>query len=143
MSRTDRANSGATPTKPRLAEDPDSLWREIQRVSGGVVAREAGSRLLYPTLRVVGGEDYQLAANGRLQVLVRGMDGVAVREATSQEADDFHEEVVRDAVQVLLLTPPGYASDYRSRRVVRELHSPSGNHFTPCWQGVGSQSAAT
>ena len=141
MSRTDCANSGATPTKPRLAEDPDSLWREIQRVSGGVVAREAGSRLLYPTLRVVGGEDYQLAANGRLQVLVRGMDGVAVREATSQEADDFHEGVGRDAAQVLLLTPPGYASDYRSRRVVRELHSPSGMYFTPCWQDGSSQSA--
>ena len=58
-----------------MAGNPAGQWRGRRR--------EAGSRLLYPTLRVVGGEDYQLAANGRLQVLVRGMDGVAVREATS------------------------------------------------------------
>ena len=47
MSRTDCANSGATPTKPRLAEDPDSLWREIQRVSVSVSGQFDGPLIAF------------------------------------------------------------------------------------------------
>lgn len=57
--------------------------------------------------------------------------GMAARDATDAQVADFHRDVDADRVQVVLLSSPGYASGYLTQRVVRELHSPSGNCFAP------------
>ncbi len=124
-----QAKMSARPKKPRLGETAADLWIAIKSASGGVVCSEAGGRILYPTLRVVGGDDFQLAGDGALRVVVRGTDGAGVRDATEAEAAEFHRDLDGDQVQVLLLTPPGYGSDYTRQRVLREMHSPSGMSF--------------
>jgi len=117
------------PGKPRLGESADAVWKAIQQASGGVVSSEAGGRVLYPTLRVVVGQDFQMAADGSLRVVVPRSGGIAVRDATRDEVDEFHRDLEGDRVQVLLMTPPGYASEYKAQRVLREMHSPSGLAF--------------
>lgn len=117
--------------KPRLGESAEELWRAIKAVNGGVVASEAGGRLIYPTLRVVGGEDFQLSADGSLRIVVQEAAGAGVRDASRKEADEFHRDLEGDRVQVILMSPPGYGSDYKIQRILRELHSPSGLSFKP------------
>lgn len=117
------------PNKPRMGETADDLWAAIKKAAGGVVSREAGSRIVYPTLRVVGGDDFRLGPKNQLVVVDRQSGGVGVRDATKAEANEFHNDLSEDRVQVLLMTAPGYGSDYKAQRVVQELHSPSGLGF--------------
>jgi hypothetical protein len=123
------SSEGDRPKKPRMGETAADLWKAIRVARGGVVSSEAGGRILYPTLRVVGGEDFQVAADGSLRVVVRETAGMGVRDATEAEAIEFHRDLDGDRVQVLLMTPPGYGSDYMRQRVLREMHSPSGMSF--------------
>lgn len=120
------APSPKKPGKPRMGESADELWRAIQDISGGVVS---DGRVRYPTLRVVGGDDFRLDANNKLLVVDKKSGGMGVRDATDTEADEFHRDLDRDGVQVLILTAPGYGSAYRQQQVLQELHSPSGNSF--------------
>jgi hypothetical protein len=110
--------------RPRMGESADAVWKAIKQANGGVVVE---GRVLYPTLRVVAGDDYQLQANGKLGVVDKKAGGIGVRDATKAEVEEFHKDLERDAVQVVVLTSPGYGSGYRAtRRVLQELHSPSG-----------------
>jgi hypothetical protein len=110
--------------KPRMGESADAVWKAIKQANGGVVVE---GRVLYPTLRVVAGDDYQLQANGKLGVVDKKSGGIGIRDATKAEVEEFHKDLERDAVQVVVLTSPGYGSGYRAtRRVLQELHSPSG-----------------
>ena len=117
------------PSKPRMGESADEVWAAIKQAAGGVVSREGGSRLLYPTLRVVAGDSFRIDANGDLQVVDRKSGGVGVRDATNAEADEFHRDLNGDRVEVVLMTAPGYGSDYGHQKVVQVLHSPSGMSF--------------
>ena len=114
-------------SKPRMGESADQLWSAIKEASGGVVHE---GRVLYPVLRVVCGDDFTLDARGQLQMIVKGMGGLCVRDVSDAEADEFHRDLARDGVQVLLLTSPGFGSGYGERRALRELHSPSGLSFS-------------
>ncbi|WP_423454267.1 hypothetical protein [Ottowia sp. VDI28] len=118
-----------SPPKPRLGETADAVWAAIKQAAGGVISREGGSRLLYPTLRVVAGDSFRIDVNGDLQVVDRKSGGVGVRPATSAEADEFHRDLNGDRVEVLLMTAPGYGSAYGHQKVVQVLHSPSGMSF--------------
>lgn len=115
--------------KPRMGESADDIWQAIKRVSAGVVDTGGSGRILYPTLRVVGGEDFRYGPGGRLEVVDRKSGGVGTRDATEAEADEFHRDLSADRVQVLVMTAPGFGSGYKAQQVVRELHAPSGNDF--------------
>lgn len=115
--------------KPRMGETANSLWEAIKKASGGVVSREGGNRVLYPTLRVVAGDWFTLGANGKLQIIDRSSCGVGVKDATDHQADEFHADLDNDRVEVVLLSQPGYASNYGPQKVVQVLHSPSGLGF--------------
>ncbi|MBV7542016.1 hypothetical protein [Acidovorax sp. sic0104] len=119
----------ASRTKPRMGETPDSLWEAMKKASHGVVSREGGSRLLYPTLRVVAGDWFTLDARGALQLIDR-QHGMGVREPTTAQADEFHQDLNADRVEVVLMSQPGYASNWGPQTVVEILHSPSGLSFT-------------
>ena len=93
-----------------------------------MVSREGGSRILYPTLRVVAGDWFTLSASGKLQLIDRE-HGMAVIDATDEQADEFHRDLDGDRVEVVLLTQPGYASNYGPQKVLEVLHSPSGMSF--------------
>ncbi|WP_315534100.1 PLxRFG domain-containing protein, partial [Delftia acidovorans] len=125
------AEAPAKTKKPRLGESAEEVWAAIKKAAGGVVSREGGSRLLYPTLRVVAGSSFRVDANGDLQVVVSKTGGVGVREATSAQADELHRDLDGDRVEVVLMTAPGYGSDYGHQKVVQVLHSPSGLSFKP------------
>lgn len=129
---TGPAQQPSRPPPPRLAESPDDLWRAIQRVAVGEVLREAGSRWVYPTLRVICGPDFSLRhGSNELHIQPPGGDwpGQLSRPATDAEAQDFHDALNQDFVQVIYLEPPGYGSNYSVRGIVKELHSPSGQGF--------------
>ena len=115
-------------TKPRLGDTADELWQAVRDLQPQVL-REAGSRLVHPTLRVVLGQDYRW--DGSRLLIIHGGDwpGMCERAATQQEAQSFHDDLDQDRVQVAFLTPPGYASGYGPQRVLREVHSPSGLAF--------------
>lgn len=112
--------------KPRLAESADSLWTNIRGMQGGVVH---DGRIIVPTLQVIGGEQFKIGPSGALEVVDRKNGGMGVRDATNAEADEFHRDLTADRVQVQLMSPPGYGSGYKAQRVLRVLHSPSGNDF--------------
>jgi hypothetical protein len=113
--------------KPRLAETADDLWAAIQDTAGGVVH---DGRIIVPTLRVVAGDDFKLNAQGKLEIVDKKAGGMATRDATDAQADEFHRDLSEDRVQVLLLSAPGYGSGYKQQQVLKELHSPSGNGFS-------------
>ncbi|MCZ8256087.1 MAG: hypothetical protein O9327_10525 [Polaromonas sp.] len=115
--------------KPRLGESADAVWAGIKSLQGGAVI--PGSGILFPTLRVVGGNDHFLSAAGHLQVVVRGAgwDGMCARDATAGEIDEFHRDLEKDFVQVIFLSSPGYGSGYGCRAILKEVHSPSGLGF--------------
>jgi hypothetical protein len=54
---------------------------------------------------------------------------MGVRDATEAEVNEFHRDLDSDRVQVLLMTQPGYGSNYTRQRVLRVMHSPSGMSF--------------
>jgi hypothetical protein len=112
--------------KPRMAETADDLWAAIRDTAGGVVHE---GRVIVPMLRVVAGDDFKLNAAGKLEVVDKKAGGMAVRDATDSEADEFHKDLSEDRVRVLLLSAPGYGSGYKQQQVLKELHSPSGNGF--------------
>lgn len=134
MSKTSHSTSNNATTliparkKPRMGETANSLWEAIKKASLGVVSREGGSRILYPTLRVVAGDWFTLSASGKLQLIDRE-HGMAVIDATNEQADEFHRDLDGDRVEVVLLTQPGYASNYGPQKVLEVLHSPSGMSF--------------
>ena len=53
----------------------------------------------------------------------------ALLPTTDADLDDLSDAVGNDACEVLLLSRPGYGSDYRVRQIREVLHSPSGNAF--------------
>jgi predicted nucleotidyltransferase len=112
--------------KPRMGESADDLWTAIKKDSAGVVHE---GRIIVPTLRVVGGDDFTLNAKGELEVVDKKGGGMAVRDAKPAEVEEFHRDLEADRVQVLLETPPGFGSNYKARKPLREMHSPSGNSF--------------
>lgn len=128
------ARQGATSfqgPRARLGESPRAVWDAVSKLNGGVVEPLNGYRMTYPTLRVVGGDDFRIGPHGRLQVVDKSCAGMAARDATDAQVDKFHRDLSADRVQVVLLSSPGYASGYLMQQVVRELHSPSGNSFVP------------
>lgn len=116
--------------KPRMGESADDVWKAIKTAAGGIVSREGGSRILYPTLRVVGGDDFRVTPQGTLEIVDRKSGGAGVRDASEAESAEFHRDLERDGVQVLLMTAPGYGSGYVAQKVVQELHSPAGLSFS-------------
>ena len=112
---------------PRLAETAGGLWEAIKMLSGGV-ATSAG--LIYPTARVVCGEDHQVRQDGSVWV-ISDAKGITSRPATVAERESFKRDIDLDRVLVVLLSRPGYGSDYGSRKVLQVLHSPAGG--TPGW----------
>lgn len=132
-----RGEAKNRPSKPRMGETADEVWTAIKQAAGGVVSREGGSRLLYPTLRVVAGDSFRVDANGDLQVVDRKLRGVGVRDATRAEADEFYRDLDGDRVEVVLMTAPGYGSDYGQQQVVEVLHSPSGLSFQSASRSAG------
>ena len=130
------------PPKPRMGESADDVWRSVTGIAGGVVERDNGSRITYPTLRVVGGDDFRLGIGNKLEIVDKKSGGAAVRDATPAEADEFHRDLEQDRVQVLLLTSPGFGSGYKAQRVVRELHSPSGLAFRGRTKSNGTNATA-
>lgn len=114
--------------KPRMGETANSLWEAIKKASRGVVCQAGGNRILYPTLRVVAGDWYTLSAQGTLQIIDRE-HGMGVKDATPAQADEFHSDLDGDRVEVVLMSQPGYASDYGRQKVLEILHSPSGMAF--------------
>jgi hypothetical protein len=117
---------GKTYTKPRLGESGDELWKAIKRTSNGVVCE---GRIIYPTLRVVAGESFFLGTDGKLQRVVGETNGFCYQPATAREVDEFHHDLNQDRVEVLLMTQPGWCSNYERQKVLRILHSPSGMAF--------------
>lgn len=137
----DQTSARKPRAKPRMGESADDVWSAIKQASGGVVSTEGGSRLLYPTLRVVAGDSFRLDANGDLQIVDQRFGGVGVRPATTAEADEFHNDLNGDRVEVVLMSAPGYGSDYKNQKVMQVLHSPSGMSFEQSSQ-AGTESKA-
>lgn len=103
----------------RLAESPQDFWRAMQRIATGVV--HTGG-ILYPTFRVVGVGDFQLANAHILERTNVGPGGLGCRAADTAESEAFELAVADDHVTVVLLSRPGYGSAYASRTVLRVMH---------------------
>lgn len=129
ISTGEKPDEAAPASKPRMGETADDVWKAIKAANKGIVTEEAGSRIVYPTLRVVAGDDFRLSQDGKLEIIDRKSGGVGVKEATPAQADEFHRDLNRDGVEVVLLSPPGFVSGYKGQKVLRVLHSPSGNSF--------------
>lgn len=113
-------------SKPRLAETADELLAKIKDLSGGVVHE---GRILYPVVRMVcGGGLYRISKNGYVE-RVASPTCSTVRYATFIEMEDLYNDLDKDRVEVVIYSQWGYASEYRNPKVIKVLHSPSGNAF--------------
>lgn len=113
--------------KPRMGESAEELWNALLVASRQGVTVD-GRGIHYPVLRIYGEpEDFQLASDGTLQVLNHEVAGV--RPANQEEVEAVHSALGEDCIHVVVLSRPGYGSDYKVPRTLRELHSPSGNAF--------------
>ena len=97
--------------------------------ASGVVTDNYG--VLFPAAKIALDEKaytviYQPDGSTRLGV---SFDNGTCRLATNQEADYFHADLDKDIVQIVVLSRPGYGSDYGRRKVLDILHSPKGSSF--------------
>lgn len=116
-------------TKSRLGETSNEVWERIIELKDGVYS---GGQVYYPILRVVCGDDFQVVGvrpNLKYMILDKSSGNFCYNLATEQQIQEFHDDLDKDRVQVLIMTKPGYQSNYKYPKVIEELHSPSGNSY--------------
>lgn len=111
--------------KPRLGESAEDVYAAFKKLAAGYVT----DRGIVPVTarNLADGTQYAMSAAGKLEVLTR--DGAGTREATDQEAREFHEDLEADRLWIRAMTRPGFGSGYKLQTMIAELHSPSGRSF--------------
>ena len=112
--------------KQRLAESGPALWAAIKELNiSGVVP--PGGGVYYPSIRIVCGSTFVLDVNHKPHVIPDF--GIHTRVPRQSEIEELEDAVKKDQVEVLILTRPGYESEYSHQKTKMVLHSPSGNSF--------------
>jgi len=112
-------------SKPRMAESPAQLYKEIaSRADKGVVTSRYGIK--YPVVKEVGDNRVFRITSKKVEVIMHG--SVGARDATAAEIEDINRAIERDAVEVYLTS--GWGGGTEEKRL-DTLHSPSGNSFAP------------
>lgn len=83
-----------------------------------------GHGLIYPTLRLDDGRDFQVQHDGAINRSLPTSHGMTCRNATEKELEALEFAVSRGWVQVLALTRPGFSSHYGEQRVLATLAVP-------------------
>lgn len=112
--------------KPRLAESGPALWAAVKELNiSGVVP--PGGGVYYPAIRIVCGNTFVLDVHHKPQVIP--CFGIYTRVPRQSEIEELEDAVEKDQVEVLILTRPGYESEYSHQQTKMILHSPGGNSF--------------
>lgn len=83
-----------------------------------------GHGLIYPTLRLDDGRDFQVQHDRVINRSLPSSHGMTCRDATDKELEALEIAVSRGWVQVLALTRPGFSSHYGEQRVLSTLALP-------------------
>lgn len=83
-----------------------------------------GHGLIYPTVRLDDGRDFQVQKDGLINRAIPGSHGMTCRDATQREMEALEIAVSHGWVQVLALSRPGFSSQYGEQRVLSTLALP-------------------
>lgn len=115
--------------KPRLAEDAESLWREILKLS---VEGTVTNGVVYPVcyLPLIGYISVQKVPQKFVEFFHIDMrDGITLSRISDAQEQLFHEMLDDDQIDVYTMTRPGYQSNWGPPKITQVLHSASGNRF--------------
>lgn len=122
------ATAKAAPSMPRMAETAGAFFDALALVSRcGYVTEYCG--VVYPTVRAYGLGDFTMNSHG--EFLALSHDGICTAALSAEQHAQIVAAIEADQISVLLLTRPGFGSDYGTRKLVKVIHQPRGN-----WEGT-------